>query len=269
MQPEQIMSSDLLDILFADRNKMYGAYPLRKGYNKRLTKAMLITAALVCIALLVYYSSGKQHVYAGRTIILDSLVPETVIPPHEPKPPAPPPPPKAPQVASSRHTVYEVVRNEDVKHAPPPVEALDTLQIDVTDRAGVAEKGFPPPPVPGSNSVIAAPAGTDGSENEIRVNVDIESAYPGGPKAWKRFLIKTFRYPAEAEQNLIKGTVLIKFVVDVDGNVSNIQALSGPDELKTEAIRVIGKSGRWTPAVHQGRIVNSYKYQQIVFQLDE
>src|SRR5688572_24114076 len=198
MQPEQIMSSDLLDILFADRNKLYGAYPLRKGYHNRLTKALLITAGLVGFALLLYYSSGTPHVYAGRTIILDSLVPETVIPPHEPKLPVPPPPPKAPQVATKQHASYLVVRDEEVKHAPPPVEALDTSKIDVTDWAGDPVKGFPPPPVSGSSSVIANRAGTDGSENEIRDKVDIESAYPGGPKAWKRFLVKTFRYPAEA-----------------------------------------------------------------------
>jgi protein TonB len=269
MQPEQIMSSDLLDILFADRNKMYGAYPLRKGYNKRLAKSLLITGTLLGFGLLAYYSSGTPQVYAGTNIILDSLAPETVLRPLEPKPPVPPPPPEASPVATRRHTSYVVVRDDDVKHAIPPVDELNTSQIGVTDQAGDPEKGFPPPPAAGSNSVIAAPAPTDGSENEIRDKVDIESAYPGGPKAWKRFLIKTFRYPLEAEQNLIKGTVLIRFVVDVDGSVSNIQALSGPDELKAEAIRVIGKSGKWTPAVHQGKLVNSYKYQQIVFQLDE
>ena len=82
-------------------------------------------------------------------------------------------------------------------------------------------------------------------------------------------MIKTFKYPDEAEQNGIYGTVLIKFVVDREGNVSSIQALSGPEELRAEAIRVISKSGKWTPAIKNGDVVNSYKYQQIVFQISE
>ena len=63
--------------------------------------------------------------------------------------------------------------------------------------------------------------------------------------------------------------VLIKFVVDREGNVSSIQALSGPEELRAEAIRVISKSGKWTRAIKNGDVVNSYKYQQIVFQISE
>lgn len=59
MQPEQILSSDLLDILFANRNKSYGAYLLRRGYNKRLTKSLFITGVITALALTAFYSSGK------------------------------------------------------------------------------------------------------------------------------------------------------------------------------------------------------------------
>ena len=41
MLPEKIMQSDLLDILFENKNKLYGAYALRKSYNKRMTSAIL------------------------------------------------------------------------------------------------------------------------------------------------------------------------------------------------------------------------------------
>ncbi|MDP4252101.1 MAG: energy transducer TonB [Bacteroidota bacterium] len=102
----------------------------------------------------------------------------------------------------------------------------------------------------------------------IRTKVEIESTYPGGMAAWARFMQKTFSYPNEAAANGIQGAVVVKFIVGVDGNVRDIQAVSGPPELRAEAIRVIKKSGVWIPAVNEGIKVESYKMQPIVFRLE-
>ena len=56
-------------------------------------------------------------------------------------------------------------------------------------------------------------------------------------------------------------------IVDKEGNVSGVEAVSGPEELRAEAVRVIKKSGKWTPAIQQGRQVKSYKRQPVKFQL--
>lgn len=53
--------------------------------------------------------------------------------------------------------------------------------------------------------------------------------------------------------------VMVQFVVDKDGTVSQVNAISGPEELNDEAVRVIRKSGKWTPAIQNGREVRSYK----------
>ena len=98
MQPEQIMSSDLLDILFADRNKMYGAYSLRREYSLRLCKALLITAALVCGALAFYYYKGIPEPGIIKAVIFDG---GTIIDP-VPEKPAPPPPAAAPRPRPAR-----------------------------------------------------------------------------------------------------------------------------------------------------------------------
>jgi protein TonB len=70
--------------------------------------------------------------------------------------------------------------------------------------------------------------------------------------------------------NEILGTVVVQFIVDKEGNVSDVSAISGPSEggLRDEAVRVIKKSGKWTPAVQNGRQVKSYKKQPIVFKLE-
>lgn len=85
--------------------------------------------------------------------------------------------------------------------------------------------------------------------------------------AWRRYLLKTLQYPENAVQQMIQGMVMVQFVVDKDGTVSQVNAISGPEELNDEAVRVIRKSGKWTPAIQNGREVRSYKKQGIVFRL--
>ena len=104
---------------------------------------------------------------------------------------------------------------------------------------------------------------------EIFTKVEIEPEYPGGPGAWMRYLNKTFRYPQEAQENEIQGTVVVQFIVDKEGNVSDVEAVSGPKngELRDEACRLIKMSGKWNPAIQTFRIVKAYKRQPITFRL--
>jgi periplasmic protein TonB len=64
-------------------------------------------------------------------------------------------------------------------------------------------------------------------------------------------------------------TLLVQFIVDKEGIVSDVQAVSGPEVLRKEAERVIKKSGKWEPAIQNGRKVSSYKSQPIVVLLNE
>jgi len=100
--------------------------------------------------------------------------------------------------------------------------------------------------------------------------VEIESHYPGGDEAWNLFLQRTIRYPAQAVRDKIQGIVRVQFIVDVDGKVYDIRALSGPEDggLREEAERVIKRSGKWVPALQHGRYVKSYKNQPFVFRLN-
>lgn len=97
----------------------------------------------------------------------------------------------------------------------------------------------------------------------------IVSTYPGGPSGWLAFLNRTFRYPQEAVRNSIQGTVVVQFIVDDQGKVSGIEAISGPTSggLREETIRVMQRSGRWNPAIWNGYKVTSYKRQPLTFKL--
>ena len=103
--------------------------------------------------------------------------------------------------------------------------------------------------------------------DSIFTKVEIESDYPGGGSAWARYLNKNLRYPQEAAENEIQGMIVVQFIVNREGVVSDVEAISGPAELREEAVRVIKKSGKWTPAVQNGQQVKSYKKQPITFKL--
>jgi protein TonB len=102
------------------------------------------------------------------------------------------------------------------------------------------------------------------------IKVAVEASYPGGDTAWAHFLKKHLRYPDEALGNEIKGTVYVQFLVNTDSTISDVQAISGPKKggLREEAVRVVSLSGKWVPAMEEGRKVRSYKKVPLVFRLE-
>ena len=94
-----------------------------------------------------------------------------------------------------------------------------------------------------------------------------ESYFPGGERAWRIFLQENLEYPAKAKRKNIQGTVVVQFIVNTDGTISDIQTISGPEELKQAAMNVIKKSPNWIPAFQYGKNVKSYKKQPVGFAL--
>ncbi|HET9277086.1 MAG TPA: energy transducer TonB [Flavitalea sp.] len=273
MEANKILSADILDIVFEGRNKDYGAYELRKTYNRRLTIA-LIGMAVLCILLFVGYllantiSAGEDKAVVVQDVQLEELKQEEK---KEVPPPPPPKPPDPPKVEMAKFTPPKIVKDEEVKEEekPPEVEKLEDTKIGTINQEGVKDEGIVAPPVSDEGKgVVEAPKKVEEDWDKTFTKVEIESEYPGGAAAWQRYLIKTLRYPQEAQDNEIQGTVVVQFIVDKAGVVSEVEAISGPKELRDEAVRVIRKSGQWTPAVQNGRQVKSYKKQPIQFRLE-
>jgi len=97
--------------------------------------------------------------------------------------------------------------------------------------------------------------------------VEFEPDYPGGQAGWIKYLTGHLRYPDAAVKKNIQGTVLMEFIVNTDGTLSDVKALSGPEELKEASIRVIKQSGVWVPAKQNGKTVRAYKKQPITYKL--
>ena len=273
MEANKILSADILDIVFEGRNKEYGAYELRKTYNRRLIIALIGMAALCGLLFLGYIlantiSSSEDKAIVVQDVQLEELKQEEK---KEEPPPPPPKPPDPPKVEMAKFTPPKIVKDEEVKEEerPPEIEKLEDTKIGTINQEGVKDEGIVAPPVSDEGKgVVEAPKKEEEDWDKTFTKVEIESEYPGGAAAWQRYLIKTLRYPQEAQDNEIQGTIVVQFIVDKSGMVSDVEAISGPKELRDEAVRVIKKSGQWTPAVQNGRQVKSYKKQPIQFRLE-
>lgn len=275
MEVNKILTADVLDLIFEGKNKEYGAYELRKSYNKRLTTSIIGMLVLVGLLLLGYFISNKIAADADKEVmVVQDVQLEEVKQEERQEPPPPPPPPKPPdppKVEMAKFTPPKIVKDEEVKEdeKPPEVEKLEEVKIGTVNQEGVKDLGIVAPPVEDAGKgVVEAPKKVEEDWDKTFTKVEIESSYPGGAAAWTRYLLKTLRYPQEAQDNEVQGTVVVQFIVDKAGMVSNVEAISGPNELRDEAVRVIKKSGQWTPAVQNGRQVKSYKKQPIVFRLE-
>jgi TonB family protein len=98
--------------------------------------------------------------------------------------------------------------------------------------------------------------------------VEVESEFPGGSRAWFNFLNTHLTYPKKAVRKRIEGTVLLEFIVDKDGSISDLKVLSGDPILAEAALKAMEDSPRWKPAMQNGRLVKSYKKQPIIFRLE-
>ena len=272
LETNKILHADILDIIFDGRNKDYGAYELRKTYNKRLTKALLaMTAVLalnfIAVSVLGFFEkNNKNQALLVNDIELEKVKQEE----KKIEPPPPPPPPKQepPRVEMARFTPPKLV-NEDVHEdeKPPEVDKLEDVKIGTQNQEGIKDEGIVAP-VDDGKGVVAAPKKDEEDYDRTFTKVEIESSYPGGPTAWRRYMERNLQYPQDAQDNEIQGTVTVQFIVDKDGVVSDVEAIAGPNELRAEAVRVIKKSGTWEPAVQNGRKVRSYKKQPVTFRLE-
>ena len=271
MEAHTILDADILDILFDGKNKEYGAYALRKTYNRRLVKALGVTASVVLLLCGSYFLSGLRGAPKKAMVVVPGIVLEEPGR-HEPPPPPPPPPSKPPQQAETRIFTPPRLVVEDVPDEvkPPENDELDKVRIGLANTHGDADPDIVTPPAgEGVARGITEPPKKTEDDNGGFVPVEVEATYPGGLEAWKLFLNRNLHAPEEAIDKGVSGTVVVQFIVDKDGSVSDVQAISGPEVggLREEAVRVIKKSGKWTPALQNGRYVKAYRRQPITFQL--
>ena len=275
MEANKILSADILDLVFEGRNKDYGAYELRKKYNERILRALLITAGLALAIFLISFLSDtlapKKAAVEVKDIVLKDIKQEE----KKPEPPPPPPPPKQepPKVEMTKFTPPQIVKDNEVKKEdlPPPVEKVQDTKIAVVNQEGMKDQGIAAPPVDAGKGVVEAPK-DETNYDQTFTKVEIEASFPGGEGQWKKFLERNLNPSTPVDNGAPAGnyTVVVQFIVDKEGNVSDVKALTNHGYgMEDEAVKVIKRGPKWTPAVQNGRQVKAYRKQPITFVVTE
>lgn len=272
MDTNKILVADMLDLIFDDRNKAYGAYELRKTYNRRIGKSLLFTlmfASLIIAGVSLGNSFKKTEgpVFDKREIIIEEISEEI----KEPKP-APPPErrPEPEPIRTEQLSTLAIVPDVEQDKPIPTKEDLDSAKIGLFQQDGRNFTGQVegPPDQPDHAGILDSKRGAE-EEDKIYPIVEIQAKYRGN---WEKFLLRHLNGNTPVDNGASPGryTVLIQFIVDKEGNVSDIKAISNVGYgMEAEAIRVLRKADKWEPAIQAGFKVKSYRTQPITFVVEE
>jgi len=267
-------NATLDDIVFANRNKAYGAFSLRKGYRADVTKATIIGAVLFILAMFAptIINTLTPEEEAPVEVEVDLMkMPPPPIDPAEPPPP-PPPPIEQPKVNTVKFLPPEVKKDEEVPEETPPPTVEEIKEAVVADKTIEGD--------PNANEIIVAPeavaAPSKGTVVEaapepekVFTVVEQQPEFPGGTSEMYKYLGKNIKYPSAASRANVSGRVFMSFVVNVDGSIQDVAVLKGLgfgcDE---EAIRVVKAMPKWKPGKQSGRAVRVKYNLPINFQLE-
>ena len=275
MNTNMILSADVLDIIFDGRNKAYGAYDLRKTYQQRIGFALLGTAGL-CLLLFAYLFAGTgKKVDRGELFVTPPI--DLLPPPPAPAVVIPPPPiPKTPEVKVkiTGFTPPRIVPEDQVTETPPEVKTLDETHIGAKTQDGInsGDDVVTPPEHTTNGNGTALPAQKDEDYTRVFITVEKEAEFLGGMNAWMKYLERNLNsgLPAEAGAPEGRYTVVVSFLVDRNGNVSEVIAENNPQYgTAEEAVRVVKKSHTWTPALQNGHNVAYRVRQSITFEVKD
>jgi periplasmic protein TonB len=270
-----LISNEWSDIVFEDRNKVYGAYQLRRSTGKRNMWSMVFVAAVAALAYIGlslynnYQAAQKAKFEAEMEASLLEAKKEAKV---EKKTEAP----KVEQVqkvekvkSSIAFTPPVIKKDSEVKpeeemktqdELKESKTAIGAFDVKGNDEAGgtvlkaVEEIATPEPPK------------QDEEQNKIFEVVEQQPSFPGGSvNGW---LGEHIKYPVVAAENGIQGRVVVQFVVEKDGSVSQVKVVRGVDpSLDKEAVRVISSMPKWIPGKQNGVSVRSRFTVPVTFRL--
>jgi protein TonB len=253
-----LFNKEWLDVIFAKKNKSYGAYKLRETNAANTTKSLVIASA---IFILLFLAPKMYALIVGilpekpkeKVVEMTMQAPPPINPEVKTPPPVEPPPPKQDQVKFPPPIVKP---DNEVRDEEPP-KAEDLVKADPGQKTIEGD--------PNADIVQIGPVGEGPKQaavvedNTVYNYQSMESppTYPGGMEKFYAWLGNTIRYPAMATDNNIQGTVYVTFTIEKDGMVTDVRVEGrklgyGTDE---EAVRVLKLSKRWNVGMQNGRPV--------------
>ena len=269
MSKIDLISNEWTDLVFEGRNQAYGAYKLRKGTAKRNVWALIIVglaAALLYLGLqLQKMAEANKKVENTQAVELAKLNTEKKEAKVEKKEIIKQEPEKVvEQVKSSVKFTAPIIKKDS------EVKEEDEIKLDEVQKSDKAVGAFT---VEGNDEVggavlkakedIAAPEPPKHVVEETKIFTVVEQMpmFPGGDAALMGYLRDNIHYPTVAAENGVQGRVVVGFVVERDGSITDVNILRSVDpSLDREAMRVVKSMPRWTPGKQNGSAVR-VKYQ--------
>ena len=275
MKAEAIMQSNLLDIIFENRNKEYGAYPLRKYYSNRLYQAIAFTLALAALfSILMKWNSGNRNTfippYVSDTITLtpppvDKVIKpiEKVIKPIEKAADAGP----RPTVQQVQSTTLIITRDSATVTTMPTIDDIDKAKIGLSNIKGVQDVGTvinKKTDDIGNGGKANGKALDDDDILDVGI-VERMPEFPGGKDALVKYLLRNINQPNDLDLS-DKLVVIAEFVVNKQGNIDNIKITQhARKDIEDNVVKVISKMPRWKPGFQNGKNVSVYYSLPITF----
>lgn len=203
--------------------------------NRRKTTWILIGFIMVLALVFVvfeYTSREEQEVFVNDDVVVEVTL--DYVPPSKPIEPQPLPQPKSKKVAEK----IEIIEEEE------EVDVEETLVVEETEVVDVV-----------SNDVVYVEP--EVVEEPILNVVENMPEFPGGMQELMKYLQKNINYPRVSRDNGSQGKVIVNFVVETDGSITDVQVLksSGDPLLDKEAIRVVEAMPKWKPGNQAGKAV--------------
>lgn len=244
-----LLKNQWLDIVFDGRNKLYGAYELRKT-NGKTTMRSFIIGGIIFTFLVSIPVLANLLPEDTEDNTLDQKITTVKLPPKEkPKENLPPPPPPPPKVDQVKFVKPVVAKAEEVVEEPPKIKEIvdkklgaETIKGDPDAELTVEPVGNGPKDVVEEDNNIYNTAG-----------IEVKPDFPGGIDKFYKFVGKNYQVP---EEEGLKGKVFVSFVVEKDGSLTDIKVIRdiGYGTGK-EAIRVLKSCPKWTPGEQNGKKV--------------
>lgn len=271
MDPDLILKADVLDIIFENRNKEYGAYELHKHYHTRLKKSILSIFILMTVLFGINYWMNRQFSRNhGHFLPIDGDIRLKDI---ELKPPALKPASierrNSPQVQS---TIPRIIKEITPVNPTPTIEEQQQKQISTINITGDSIKDLVHAQALDNAEKNSGNSSSDyGNEKETIYRIaEKMPEFPGGMKALQEFLAKNLRMPREDMDAGTSVRVQMQFVIDKEGAVDGIELVqSGGQVFDAEVIRVMKKMPRWKPGMQNGNKVAVYYNLPVVFRAEE
>ena len=270
-----------VDMVFAGKNKEYGAYQLRKGTSGRNIKALLIlviAAALVggFLAWKVIEQKQAEEQQAYMEAMELAKLQQQAKKEEKKKEPVKPKVEMKKEIPVARETqkfTAPVIKKDELVKEENQVKQMDKLDekvaVGTENKAGVKDRTVE---AVRSEIAVAAPPPPPAPKPEVATKVfDVVEempSFPGGQGALMSYLYSNTKYPVVAQENGVQGRVIISFVVERDGSISDVKVARSVDpSLDREAQRVVKSMPRWSPGKQNGSTVRVKYTVPVVFRL--